>query len=116
MATKNELTPDELRCVCDPAVFEFKDTSEIEPLDEVIGQKRAEQAIRFGLAMKSPGYNIFVTGQEGTGKTTIVKDIVQQLAETLATPAGTVFGAVQQKLKTCMEQALRLKKQMEGIY
>jgi predicted ATP-dependent protease len=86
MATKNELTPDELRCVCDPAVFEFKDTSEIEPLDEVIGQKRAEQAIRFGLAMKSSGYNIFVTGQEGTGKTTIVKDIVQQLAETLATP------------------------------
>jgi predicted ATP-dependent protease len=31
-------------------------------------------------------------------------------------PAGTVFGAVQQKLKTYMEQALRLKKQMEGIY
>jgi lon-related putative ATP-dependent protease len=86
MATKNELTPDELRCVCDPAVFKFKDTSEIDPLDEVIGQERAVQAIRFGLAMKSPGYNIFVTGQEGTGKTTIVKDIVQQLAETLATP------------------------------
>ncbi|MFY9706592.1 MAG: S16 family serine protease, partial [Desulfobacterales bacterium] len=31
-------------------------------------------------------------------------------------PAGTVFGAVQQKLKTYMEQALRLKKQIEGIY
>ena len=86
MATKNELTPDELRCVCDPAVFDFKDTSEIQPLDEVIGQERAVQAIRFGLAMKSPGYNIFVTGQEGTGKTTIVKDIVRQLAETLDTP------------------------------
>ncbi len=86
MAMINELTPDDLRCVCDPALFDFKDTSEIEPLDEVIGQERAVQAIRFGLAMKSPGYNIFVTGQEGTGKTTIVKDIVQRLAETLATP------------------------------
>jgi lon-related putative ATP-dependent protease len=86
MKTKFELTPSELRCLCDPAIFKFKDTSEIEPLDEVIGQQRAVQAIEFGLDMKSPGYNIFVTGQEGTGKTTIVRDIVQKQAAGLDTP------------------------------
>ena len=86
MAAKYELLPEDLRCVCDPAIFKFKDTSEIEPLDEVIGQERAVQAIRFGLAMESPGYNIYVTGQEGTGKTTIVNDIVQLQAAELDRP------------------------------
>ncbi|KPJ78957.1 MAG: hypothetical protein AMJ54_01190 [Deltaproteobacteria bacterium SG8_13] len=86
MAVQYELPPSALRCLCDPAVFEFTDTSEIEPLDEVIGQQRAVQAIQFGLEMNSPGYNIFVTGQEGTGKTTIVRDIVFEHALKLGTP------------------------------
>ena len=86
MANKHELSPSELRCLCDPAMFTFKDTSVIEPLDEVIGQERAVQAIRFGLDMKSPGYNTFVTGQEGTGKTTIVNDIVREHAAALDKP------------------------------
>ena len=42
----------------------------------VLALERAVQAIRFGLAMKSPGYNIFVTGQEGTGKTTMADHMV----------------------------------------
>ena len=87
MAAKFELDAADLRFPCDPAVFAFKDTSEIEPLDEVIGQQRAVEAIRFGLGIDSAGYNIFVTGQEGTGKTTIVKDIVTKHALTLEAPA-----------------------------
>ena len=87
MADQYELSPSSLRRVCDPAAFEFTDTSQIEPLDEVIGQQRAVQAIRFGLEMASPGYNIFVTGQEGTGKTTIVKDIVIKHALEMETPS-----------------------------
>ena len=86
MSHKNELTPSELRCACDPAIFDFTDTSVIEPLDKVIGQERAVQAIDFGLNMKSPGYNIFVTGIEGTGKSTIVKDIVTKFAQNQPTP------------------------------
>jgi predicted ATP-dependent protease len=81
-----ELKPSELRCICDPKFFKFKDTSELDPLAEVIGQQRAVQAIDFGLNMKSPGYNIFVTGIEGTGKSTIVNDIVTTYAKTLPTP------------------------------
>ena len=86
MTTQYELPPSALRSSCDPGVFDFVDTSELEPLDAVIGQQRAVQAIRFGLEMTSPGYNIFVTGQEGTGKTTIVKDIVYKHALELDTP------------------------------
>jgi len=81
-----ELSTSELRYTCDPELFKFKDTSEIEPLDEVIGQERAVHAIDFGLNMTSPGYNIFVTGIEGTGRTTIVRDITIKHAQNLPTP------------------------------
>jgi lon-related putative ATP-dependent protease len=86
MSKKFEMKVSELRCVCDPKLFKFKNTSEIKPLDEVIGQKRAVQALEFGLNMKSTGYNIFVTGLEGTGKSTIVKDLVTKHAQTLPKP------------------------------
>ena len=81
-----ELTPDELRGVCNADLFHFSDTSEIEPLDDVIGQERAVQAIDFGLNMKSPGYNIFVTGIAGTGKSSIVKEIIGKFAAELPAP------------------------------
>jgi lon-related putative ATP-dependent protease len=77
---KYKLKASDLTCTCDPKIFTFKDTSEVTPLKTVIGQKRAVSAIEFGLNMKSPGYNIFVTGIEGTGKSTIIKDLVQNHA------------------------------------
>lgn len=81
-----ELAPDELRAVCNPDLFQFADTAGLDPLDEVIGQERAVQAIDFGLNMKSPGYNIFVTGIAGTGKSTIVRDIISRFAAELPAP------------------------------
>ena len=81
-----ELKPSDLRSICDPKMFTFKNTSEVNPLDEVIGQERAVQAVDFGLNMKSQGYNIFVTGLEGTGKSTIIRDLVDKQAKTLLSP------------------------------
>ncbi len=86
MAKRLELQPCELRRACDPSVFAFKDTSALEPLGGVIGQERAVQAIEFGLNMQSPGYNIFVTGAEGTGKSTIVRDLAAKHAKTQPVP------------------------------
>jgi len=83
MSSKYELKPSDLRYLFDPQVFKFRNTSTVRPLDEVIGQTRAVQAIEFGLNMDSPGYNIFVTGIEGTGKSTIVQDIVGEHAKAL---------------------------------
>ena len=86
MAKRLKLKASDLRSVCDPKVFTFKNTSEIKPLDEVIGQERAVQAIEFGLNMKDRSYNIFVTGLAGTGKSTIVRDLVTKHAKNQPTP------------------------------
>lgn len=80
------LSPSQLRKICDPSVFTFESTAEIDPLDEVIGQQRAVSAINLGLNMDQPGYNIFITGQEGTGKRTIAQDIVSRHARQQSAP------------------------------
>jgi lon-related putative ATP-dependent protease len=80
MLEQFEIAAETLRHVCDPGQFDFSDTSEVPPLETVIGQERAVQAIDFGLSMKSAGYNIFVTGPVGTGKQTIVGDIARKYA------------------------------------
>ncbi len=87
MTVQNEVNVSDLRCLCDPSMFNFETTADIEPLDQVIGQERAVRAITFGLEMKSAGYHIFVTGPEGTGKTTIVQEIIHKAARALPTPA-----------------------------
>ncbi len=86
MPNRFELESSQLRAECDPEVFPFKNTREVEPFFGVIGQKRAVQAIDFGLNMECPGYHIFVTGMPGTGKTTIVQDLVRQHAKKLNAP------------------------------
>ncbi len=91
MIKKRELDFSDLRCICDPKVFSFKNTAELSPLDGVIGQERAVGAIDFGLNMHSSGYNIFVTGMEGTGKSTIIRDIVTKHAEKRSTPVDWVL-------------------------
>jgi lon-related putative ATP-dependent protease len=80
------LSPSRLRKTCDPAIFAFGNTAEVEPLDSVIGQERAVRSIALGLNMHRPGYNIFITGLEGSGKRTIVQDIVSKHARTQASP------------------------------
>jgi lon-related putative ATP-dependent protease len=79
--------PKDLTRQCETSLFSIKTTEELAPLDKVIGQKRAVGAIDFGLNMNTPGYNIFVTGYEGTGKSTIVKEILSQHARQFDTPS-----------------------------
>jgi len=86
MAAPKALSPSELRRICDSAVFDFQSTADITPLDEVIGQERAVRAIHLGLNMKQPGYNIFIAGQEGSGKRTIAQDIVSRHAHKQPAP------------------------------
>ncbi|MCF7807303.1 MAG: AAA family ATPase [Candidatus Marinimicrobia bacterium] len=64
----------------------FKSTAELPSLKQVIGQERAVRALEFGLEMLAPGYNVFVGGLPGTGKSTIVKDLVEKFAATKETP------------------------------
>ena len=52
-------------------------------MDHFIGQDRALEAIRFGLEVDKPGYNLFVTGLTGTGKATAIKSHLQSIVEDL---------------------------------
>ena len=63
--------------------FAFKCTDELTPLDHFIGQDRAQDAIRFGLEVDKPGYNLFVTGLTGTGKTSAIKSHLQSIVDDL---------------------------------
>jgi predicted ATP-dependent protease len=64
-------------------LFAFKCTDELTPLDHFIGQDRAQEAIRFGLEVDKPGYNLFVTGLTGTGKTSAIKSHLQSIVDDL---------------------------------
>ena len=69
----------------------FEDTSEVEPLSETIGQDRAVEALEFGLEMKSPGFNIYVSGPVGTGKGTLVRQMVKRLAQSAPAPTDWCY-------------------------
>ncbi|HEU0073726.1 MAG TPA: ATP-binding protein [Dehalococcoidia bacterium] len=81
-----EVPIDQLRPTCDPSSFAFETTNEVAPHIGLIGQQRAIDAIRFGLAMDSPGFNIVVTGEPGTGRATALREYLQEIALTKAPP------------------------------
>lgn len=70
-----------LRKVVDPSVFEFDTTEEVPELTNVIGQERGMSVMRFGLEVKKKGYNLYVAGISGTGKTTFTKSLIDEKAE-----------------------------------
>jgi lon-related putative ATP-dependent protease len=75
----------------DPTQLGFEDTSELEPLTDIIGQERAVEALEFGLSMKSPGFNLYVSGPVGTGKATLVRQMVTRLAQTTQAPSDWCY-------------------------
>ncbi|MEW5909639.1 MAG: ATP-binding protein, partial [Thermodesulfobacteriota bacterium] len=72
---------EKLRWHLDPATLPFETTGELNPLKEIVGQDRGVQAFHFGIRMKKPGYNIFVTGQPGSGRKATVKQLLEELAD-----------------------------------
>jgi lon-related putative ATP-dependent protease len=75
------LPPEALRAAFDPTSLTFDCTDKLQPLTDFVGQDRAISALQFGLGMYKPGYNIFVTGLSGTGKTSAILEYVRQHAE-----------------------------------
>ncbi len=71
------VTVEKLRWQCDPKSLKVKTTDDVTPSREIIGQDRALHALRVGLEMNHFGYNIFVTGLSGTGRTTTIKRMLQ---------------------------------------
>ncbi len=76
---KYEVPVDKLHWECDPKLFDFECTKDLAPLREFIGQERATRAVEFGLNMVNAGYNIYVAGLTGTGKTSMVKSYIERI-------------------------------------
>ncbi len=68
-----EISAEKLQYICDEKLFGKTKFEKIDPCCGIIGQDRALAAVALGLEIKSKGYNIFVTGLPGTGRTTAVK-------------------------------------------
>ncbi|MBC7000961.1 AAA family ATPase [Photobacterium sp. BZF1] len=49
-----------------------KSTKNLTPLDEIVGQERAQKAVEFAMSIKEKGYNIYAIGRNGLGKRTMV--------------------------------------------
>ncbi|MDR1887907.1 MAG: AAA family ATPase [Zoogloeaceae bacterium] len=85
------LSPEQLRRHSDPAALGFSSTAELAPLSVALGQARAEEAIAFGLAMKHPGYHVFVLGEPGESRHTTVFRLVRELAAKGRTPPDLCY-------------------------
>jgi lon-related putative ATP-dependent protease len=85
------LTRSQLHQPCDPRQLPFTTTDELTDLCAIIGQQRAGEALRFGIGMTSPGYNLFVTGAHGMGKYTMVRQFLEQHAVTQPAPREWLY-------------------------
>jgi lon-related putative ATP-dependent protease len=82
----HELSPEQLRRTFEPHALGIETTEHIEPLEGIIGQRRAVSALQFGLGIQELGFNIYVAGPPGIGKMTAVKSFLEELARRKETP------------------------------
>jgi lon-related putative ATP-dependent protease len=76
-----KLTAKDVRRVCDPNTLGFESTEGLKPVQTIIGQSRALQALQFGLGIQNSGFNIYAAGLPGTGKMTAIVAFLELLAK-----------------------------------
>lgn len=86
-----ELPAELLKWSCDLEKIPFKTSDECKPCEGIIGQERALKAIQTGLDIKSLGYNIFITGMVGTGRTTTIKQLLEKLEKADKIPDDILY-------------------------
>ena len=80
MKNKNELNYKDLKMTCDPNIFNFDTTADLESIQDGIGQDRGIKALEFGLQVDVKGYNIYIEGPSGVGKTSYTRNYLRKLA------------------------------------
>jgi lon-related putative ATP-dependent protease len=85
-AVVSELPVEALKRRCDPTNFDFETTDDLPPLSDFVGQERAMRAVDFGAGIASHGFNIYALGLPGSGKTTLTRKFLEQIAANEATP------------------------------
>jgi lon-related putative ATP-dependent protease len=88
---KYELKPEQLRKTCDCSIFSFESTADISPLEGIIGQERGVRALEFGLKVNKHGYNIFIAGVTGTGRSSYTSSLVNNVAAMGESPSDWCY-------------------------
>ena len=91
MKNKNELDYKNLKMTCNPNIFAFDTTEELEPIQEGIGQDRGIKALEFGLQVDVKGYNLYLEGPSGVGKTMYTKNYLQKIAAKKKVPSDWCY-------------------------
>ncbi len=91
IADNCKLPMKELRKITDIEMLGIESTKDIPPLDGIIGQQRAVESISFGLSIKNKGYNLFVVGEYGSGRTTYALKELQKKAAEIAAPPDWLY-------------------------
>ena len=121
MQAPKPLAVSRLKKRCIKKNFPCDHTGQIKPLDRFIGQQRAEQAVRFAIAVPKKGYNLFAVGENGLGKRTMLKRFLSAHAAQMPAPADWCyvnnFDSPRKPwaLKLPSGMAAELKKDMEAL-
>ena len=86
-----ELNIKDLKVTCNPDIFKFEDTSEIESINTGIGQDRGIKAFEFGINVNVKGYNIYLEGPSGVGKTMYAKNYLTDYAKKKKVPSDWCY-------------------------
>jgi len=86
MRKVKELKHTQIYKTCDLRPLKFKTTDDLTPCRDYIGQNRAVDAINFGLGMEFTGYNLYLAGPPGVGKTTTIETILSLIAKDKPSP------------------------------
>ncbi len=81
-----ELSAEKVYRACDLDDINCDTSQELTALETIVGQERAIRAMQFGLGIKKKGFNIYVSGLPGTGRTTAVKRFLDELARKKPVP------------------------------
>ena len=85
------LHPSRLAHRCDPAQFDFATTAELVDAAQIVGQERAATAVEFGIGIERHGYNLFVMGPAGSGRHTLVKQVLAERTRGTGKPSDWVY-------------------------
>ncbi len=91
MKNKNELSYQDLKMTCDDKLFHFETTQELEPITTGIGQDRGIKALEFGININVKGYNLYLEGPSGVGKTMYTKNYLDEISKKQKTPSDWCY-------------------------
>ena len=91
MKNKNELSFKDLKMTCNEKLFNFTTTEELEGLQSGIGQDRGIKALEFGLQVNVKGYNLYIEGPSGVGKTMYTKNYLDKISKKEKVPSDWCY-------------------------